>query len=176
MKNKLQTLLLCTGMLVSASLCLAQEEKHKKPQVGDIAYDFTLKSSTGENIRLHELRGHFVLINFWSSWSGTSRRLLNQFEALYQLEKQNDVLVLSINIDPEKSQSQIERLDVEHTLLLDENRYASRKYMISNIPSIYLLDRSGKLLLILEGYDPLYYQVTENKLKQALAAEKSRTP
>jgi len=172
MKKTLHTLTLFTGLVLAASLCFAAEP-YKKPQVGDTAHDFTLKSSTGENIRLHELRGQYVLINFWSSWSGTSRRLLNQFETLYQAQKPNDVEVLSINIDPEKSQNLIKRLDVEHTVLLDENRYASRTYMISNIPSIYLLDRSGKLMLILEGYDPLYYQVTENKLQQALTAETS---
>ncbi len=35
---------------------------------GENAPDFTLKSNTGENIRLSEYRGNVILINFWASW------------------------------------------------------------------------------------------------------------
>lgn len=171
MKKTLKTFTLLATLMLSVTPCFSVEEAQQKPKVGDIADDFTLKSRTGENIRLRELRGNFVLIHFWSSWSGTSRRLVNQFEALYQTEKENDFKVLSINIDPEKSLNMIENLNVEHSVLLDQNKFASRNFQISNIPSIYLLDRSGKFILVLEGYDPLYYQVAENKLKQALVAE-----
>jgi len=56
---KNMTVLLAAGMLFSAN---AQAEV-----IGSPAPDFTLKSRSGENVKLSELRGEVVMINFWPS-------------------------------------------------------------------------------------------------------------
>ena len=38
--------------------------------VGREAPDFTLKSTSGQNLRLSEYRGQVVLLNFWARWAG----------------------------------------------------------------------------------------------------------
>jgi len=142
-----------------------------KPRLDDYAADFILKSHHKDNIRLNELRGNIVLIEFWASWSGPSIHNVKQFEQLYQDHKDKDFKVLSITIDPEKSQRISEKLNPEHSILFDFNRSVSRLYRVDTIPSFYLLDKSGKIALILEGIDQRYYDIIEHKLKRMLDEE-----
>jgi cytochrome oxidase Cu insertion factor (SCO1/SenC/PrrC family) len=57
---------LFTGMLVVASMTTAQEVGRTLPEVGQEAPDFTLPSTTGEEISLRQFRGKkLVLLEFY---------------------------------------------------------------------------------------------------------------
>ena len=63
---------------------------HAAPVAAEIsqgpAPDFTLKSDSGENLRLSEFRGEVVMINFWASWCGPCRQEMPLLDELYSLE------------------------------------------------------------------------------------------
>jgi len=171
---KCTTLLFC--VLLSSTGCsfnksVVNTETKPAVTIGSSAIDFTLKSNKNDNIRLNELRGNLVLINFWGSFSGTSTRLLDQFEDLYQKHKQDNLIVLSINIDPAASQNIIKKLDPEHRILFDEERQLALQYGVKTVPSTFLVDQNGKIVLALEGFDPRYHDIIENKIETLLKSE-----
>jgi len=148
------------------------EEERSEISIGSTAFDFTLKSSKKDNIRFNEQRGKIVLLNFWAAWSGSSTRLLSQFETLYQKRKDDDLVVISINIDPATAKSVLNKQNPEHFILFDDDRRVSKMYQIETVPSIFLIDQSGKLVLHLEGFDPRYHDIIQNKIEKLLVTEK----
>src|SRR5690606_18107554 len=163
-------------LLIHSSLYAAPENNQQakaygKLRIGDQAHDFTLKSFQGENIRLFEQRGNIVLILFWAPWSGSSIRLLDQFETLQNKYGEDGLKVISISIEPEKSINTLNKLEPQHYSLLDTDTLVSRQYGISTIPSLYLVNRSGEVTVALEGFDPRYIELIENKVFQLLDSE-----
>ena len=110
-----------------------------------LALDFTLKSNSGENIKLTELRGQVVMINFWASWCGTCIKqlpILNKFHKKY---KTKGFTVLAINIE-EKSKKALritQKKKLKMPVLFDTYNHVSRYYSVSSIPVSILIDRDG---------------------------------
>jgi len=172
----LTTALFALMLSFSASSTFAaenyEEEKEKKPlKIGELAPDFTLKSHAKENIRLNELRGNYILMTFWASWSGASIKLIKQFEQLHQKHSDEGFKFISISIDPEKSATTLDKLQGEHYQLLDYDLRVSKDYVIKVIPSIILLNRDGTVMMSLEGFDPRYHDLVANKVNNLLIEE-----
>lgn len=148
-----------------------EQQKAQPLAIGQTAHDFTLKSYSGENIRLNELRGNIILINFWASWSGSSIKLLQQSERLQLKYADDGFSVMSISIDPDKAANTLEKLNDSQLHLLDTLSFVSRQYVINTIPSMFLIGRDGKVLMILEGFEPRYLALIENKLQSILTQE-----
>ena len=61
-------------IMLSANTTSATAGKISAPQAGFIAPDFTLKTPTGEEYTLSELKGKAVLVNLWATWCPPSAR------------------------------------------------------------------------------------------------------
>ena len=74
--------------------------EHPPPRLARFpAPDFTLSTLSGAPIRLSELRGKVVLLNFWATWCVPCRTEMPSLEALYQRYKDRGLEVLAINVD-----------------------------------------------------------------------------
>ena len=71
-------LALCAAWLSACSMLYAAE-----PVVGSPAPDFVLNNLQGEPVRLSELRGQPVLLNFWATWCGPCRQEMPTIQARY---------------------------------------------------------------------------------------------
>ena len=83
---------LAFGALAASSLASSSLE-------GQVAPDFALKSSTGENLRLSEYRGDVVMINFWATWCGPCRQEMPLLDELYSRYERVGFNLLGVNID-----------------------------------------------------------------------------
>ena len=116
--------------------------------------DFTLKSMRGDNLRLEELRGQVVLINFWASWCGPCRQEMPLLQQIHQRYAPMGFTVLGVNVDesPEKAQRIVDRMTIDFPLLLDTNQAVSESYQVDAMPFTVLVDRDGVVRYVHRGY------------------------
>ncbi len=120
------------------------------------AQDFTLKTLDGKPVKLSDLRGKFVILDFWATWCHwclLEMPLLDRFQKAHA----QDVVLLTINTDSFENRPNIQpvlaRLNLAPTVLLEDPEQLSQ-YQYSSLPSIYLVDREGRVAFAKTGYDP----------------------
>jgi len=151
MRIKNLTLGLLITVLAATSLASSGLE-------GQVAPDFALKSSTGENLRLSEYRGNVVMINFWATWCGPCRQEMPLLDELYTRYERVGFSLLGVNIDDDsrRAMQMIEDLGVSFPVLFDARKEVSELYEVEAMPVTVLIDREGNVRYVHHGYKPGY--------------------
>jgi thiol-disulfide isomerase/thioredoxin len=116
------------------------------------APDFEAKTLDGRVVRLSELRGTAVLLNFWASWCGPCRRELPVLADVYDKYKNNGLLILGVN-DEGKSIAKGYQKDIglNFETLDDSNLKLHKAFRVRSIPTIFLIDKDGKVIRFARG-------------------------
>lgn len=136
-----------------------------QPIESSLAPDFELEDLQGNNVKLSNLQGQTVLINFWSLGCPYCLQELHDLEAI--ATENNSVKVLTINIDKEKEQKKVP-LYMENkgystfTVLKDDKAETAKKYMLRGIPATFIINSEGKITNRFDGL------VTKEMLDDAL--------
>ena len=112
------------------------------------APDFALKDYAGRNVRLSELRGEVVLVNFWATWCKTCVVEMPSMEKLAQRMKTRGkpFRLLAVSVDdgwPEVRQFFPNGTDLQ--VLLDTTREIPKKYGTDKFPESFLVDKDGNI-------------------------------
>ncbi|MDA1075784.1 MAG: TlpA disulfide reductase family protein [Proteobacteria bacterium] len=120
------------------------------------APDFTLKRLDGENLRLDEMKGQVVLINFWASWCGPCRQEMPILDRLHERYKDAGFAVLGVNVEGETGPAQdiVDKTKVTFPVLIDTDQNVSERYDLQAMPSTVVVDRDGVVRYIHRGYKP----------------------
>jgi peroxiredoxin len=147
--NWIKPLLITAAMVFSAATLQAASTPSPAP-------DFTLKSRTGENIKLSELRGQVVMINFWASWCGPCRQEMPILDQLYQRYQPMGFTLLGVNVEEDSTAADkiLKEIPVTFPVLYDNKNKVSKSYQVQAMPSTFLIDRDGKLRYLHKGYKP----------------------
>jgi peroxiredoxin len=140
------------------------------PAAGQAAPDFTLKSASGQNLRLRELRGEVVLINFWASWCGPCRQEMPLLNKIHEQYRKAGFTLLGVNIDddPAAARDMARKLGVAFPVLLDTDKRVSKLYDVDTMPATLLVDRNGKVRYVHRGYRPGLEVTYQNQIRELL--------
>jgi peroxiredoxin/outer membrane lipoprotein-sorting protein len=116
------------------------------------APDFDLKTLDGENVRLSDLRGHPVLLSFWASWCLPCRRELPLLSALHQEYKDKGLVVVGVNDEGRgTARKYADQAGLTFQTLDDSGLKAHRLYRVRSIPTLFLIDKDGKVVRFMRG-------------------------
>ncbi len=137
---------------------------------GQVAPDFVLKSSSGENLRLSEYRGDVVMVNFWATWCGPCRQEMPLLDDLYARYNRVGFNLLGVNIDDDarRAMQMIDELGVNFPVLFDDSKEVSRLYQVEAMPVTVLIDREGKVRHVHHGYKPGYEEKYLTEIRSLL--------
>jgi peroxiredoxin len=118
------------------------------------APDFTLKSLDGTNLKLSEMTGNVVLINFWASWCGPCREEMPLLNALHSKYEALGFTVLGVNVeeDVNGAKSFLNDFPVDFPILLDNANEVSKQYKVIAMPTTVVVDRDGNMRFLHQGY------------------------
>ena len=141
------------------------------PVIGGPAPDFTLKSDSGRNLKLSELRGQVVMLNFWATWCAPCREEMPLLNQLYEQYRKVGFTLLAVNIDdePAKARAMARKLGVSFPVLFDTDKRVSRLYDVAAMPSTLLIDRDGKLRYVHRGYVAGVEKKYQSQIRELLA-------
>ncbi len=146
-----KTLFICiTALFVMSFASVAVLAKMK----ADSAPDFVLKSASGENIRLSELKGRVVMLNFWATWCGPCAEEIPHLNELHESLDPYDFELLGINLDEDQSKAihLANKLEVNFPVLFDTEKDVSRSFKIKAMPTSIIIDRAGKIRHVNHGF------------------------
>lgn len=135
---------------------------YRKPKLaeGQKALDFQSELISGEIFHLSDLRGRYVLLDFWGSWCGPCRKENPQLVQLYHETKDQSYTdadgfdIISVAIETKKSAwlKAIQSDGLVWPYQIGEfDRFSSpiaSMYKVREIPTKYLLDTTGAVILV----------------------------
>jgi len=118
------------------------------------APDFVLSQLDAETeVRLSDLRGRIVVMEFWATWCGPCRFSTPSLDVMYRRYRDRGVTVLLIN---EGETAETIRTWVaerfEAPILMDSEQRVARRYRIRGIPQLYIVDQEGQIVYAQSGY------------------------
>lgn len=139
---------------MSALLAVTSAVSAATQLAGGEAPDFVLKSMAGQNLRLSEYRGEIVMLSFWATWCGDCRSQLEQLGAMYARYQEAGVEVLAVSLDQNQRQADemAAGLGAGYPVLHDAGGAVGRLYDVSRMPVMVLIDRSGVVREVFEGF------------------------
>jgi peroxiredoxin len=132
--------------------------------------DFTLPSLDGKKVSLKDFRGKVVFLNFWATWCVPCREEMPAMEKLYQEFKENNFVVLAVNVKDRKADAVnfIKELKLSYPVVIDPDAQVGLLYGAWGLPTTYLIGPKGEGLARAWGPAEWYSPAARNLIKDLL--------
>lgn len=113
--------------------------------------EIELPTPKGDELRLSDLKGKVVLIDFWASWCGPCRKENPNVKKLYTKYKRKGFEILGVSLDSDKGRwvQAIDQDGLDWLHVSDLRKWqsvAAKDYAVSSIPQTFLINRDGTII------------------------------
>jgi peroxiredoxin len=133
---------------------------------GDVAPDFELTTLDGGKVRLRDLRGRPVILNFWASWCQPCRAEFPELRDASRASGNKGLVVLGIvawNDIESDARDFVRQQRATWPMPLDKSKAVEEAYSVPYLPQTFFVDRTGRVQL------RVYAQLTRAVLDRGLA-------
>lgn len=146
-----------------------QEHTHEEGENEyDPAPDFTVYDADGKPVKLSDMKGKPVVLNFWASWCPPCKAEMPDFDAVCK-EYEGKVIFMMVNLTDgeretvESARNFIHMMEYSFPVYYDTDMEASNTYGIQSIPMTFFIDADGGLVAYGSG------ALSENELRRGIS-------
>lgn len=112
------------------------------------APDFTAPAFAGGELRLAELYGRPVVLNFWASWCPPCRAEARGVERVWRAYRDRGVVFVGVNIQDSEPSARIylREFDLTYSNVRDANGAITTAYAVAGLPTTLFIDRQGQIV------------------------------
>lgn len=170
------------GLVLMGPVPLAAAAKPEKPArapmlgIGGLAPEAAgLVLQGPEHIRLSDLRGKVVVLDFWASWCAPCLESMPRLDALRQrLHAQGhaqafEVLAVGVDREVELARRFLNARPVSYPVIADPQGETMRRFQVWRLPASYIIGADGRISMIYYGYGPDFVADVEQRVRELLA-------
>ena len=172
MRKLVSVFILLMGIVISG---MAQEVKDRGyiVNVGDMAPDFEMSLMDGQKVKLSELKGKVVMLQFTASWCGVCRKEMPFIEKeIWQINKNKDFALYGLDRDEpiEKAQKLIDATGITYPIALDDGGKIFEQYAMKNsgITRNVILNRDGKVIFLTRLFNHEEFSAMKKVIEEEL--------
>jgi cytochrome c biogenesis protein CcmG/thiol:disulfide interchange protein DsbE len=149
MKTKtLILLIIIVAVVAAAFVTIKPSQTLRIAQVGSKPQDFDLVSVNGNKIKLSDMRGSVVFVNFWATWCGSCVEELPSVDGLFKALSGNPsfkmaTILFKDNIS--NASHYMKQNGYSFPVFLNPDESAARIFGITGVPETYIIDKKGVL-------------------------------
>ncbi len=119
------------------------------------APDFTVLDYNGNEVKLSDLKGKPIVLNFWATWCYYCKQEMPDFNLAY--EKYPDVQFVMVNATDgiqetmEAAKAYVEKEGYDFPVYFDTKGEAVENYYVTGFPATYFIDKDGNLVTYANG-------------------------
>ncbi len=167
----MKRLLLICSLILSTTALFAQDEFTLVKQ-GEKAPDFSFETAPGKTVKLSELKGKVVWINFFATWCPPCRKELPHLQKeVFDKYKDNKDFVLTI-LGREHSWDEINKFKAEQNFSMpfspDPERKVFSIYAKQNIPRNFIIDKEGNIAYSSIGFNEEDFEKIKTTVSELL--------
>lgn len=136
-----------------------EERERKMLEIGEIAPDLDLTTIKDEKIKLSELKGKIILLDFFYKNCPYCMFALPVLDSIYEEYKDKEVVI--IGIDPMDSDMPIKEFKefikkkgIKYDIAFLDRKIVLEKYKVRGYPTLYILGKDRNVEHIFPGYSP----------------------
>jgi peroxiredoxin len=125
----------------------APSSVYVKPEDRKMAPDFVLDDASGKAVRLSELRGQVVLLNFWATWCAPCRIEIPWFIEFQKAHESRGFAALGVSLDEDGWDAVkpfVEQRKVNYRVMIGNDDLA-QLYGATSLPTTFIIDKSGRI-------------------------------
>lgn len=175
---------LSAALVVMLGAGAARAEKDRY-DVGEAVPSFTLKALNADDLgeSFISLENYFganaktpkkaILLSFFATYCEPCKREMPLLAALYDAYKAKGLQIMLVSIDKEQDKMDFARdlakkSGVKFPVLSDRYNIVAKRYFISKLPNVYLLNGEGKVAMVNVGYNEDISRALVDEIRKSL--------